>query len=257
MFVFYPHLMRTYYRTNTLKLKDIFTINTDAILFYPTGRFLLTKMDDPDNAEEMLKRAVQLDDKSEVGLFNLGKLYHRCVITLPICVFFIIASKNIVKSIEIQLMLSMKATDFLIILYYFIFFIYECRNKADLVNAESVLQQLLVINPTHVNGWRLLAKVFIEASKVNRIEYSVPNTPAKGSFGGTIGKFPPLSTLTRSQSVNFGAKTLSGFTPSKSQQFNVSHKTGKQSLDRAMDCYEKAIEIANDVSKTTYIMLFM
>ena len=70
-----------------LNFKLIYAYNADIILSCRTGRFLLTKMDDPDTAEEILKRAVQLDDKSEVALFNLGKLFHRYEIGLSVCFY--------------------------------------------------------------------------------------------------------------------------------------------------------------------------
>ena len=87
---------------------------------------------------------------------------------------------------------------------------------------------------------------------MNRLECSVPSTPSKGTFGSTIGKFQPLSTMSKSQSVNLSTKSLLGHTSSKTQQFNVSHKSqsGKQYVEKAMDSYEKAIELANDVRET-------
>lgn len=49
----------------------------NVILPLCTGRFLWTRTDDVDAAEEVLRKTLRLDDKSEVALYNLGALLFR------------------------------------------------------------------------------------------------------------------------------------------------------------------------------------
>lgn len=107
------------------------------------------------------------------------------------------------------------------------------------------------MNPSHSSGWHLLAKLFIKLAK-NRSEHSVPNTPGKG--GGSSLESTNKSIKTQPSYIS--AKVQSAGTPSKSiyRQIGTSKKilSSRVLLEKAMDCYEKAMDLLKDVRKTVY-----